>query len=41
VHLNPQTLESLTAWIDTFSLIHEQQWRRVDAVLDTMREEER
>jgi len=41
VHLNPQTLESLTAWIDTYRLIHEQQFRRLDAVLDTMREEER
>jgi len=41
VHLNPQTLESLTAWIDTYRLINEQQFRRLDAVLDTMREEER
>lgn len=36
VHLNPQTLESLTAWIDTYRLVHEQQFRRLDAVLDTM-----
>ncbi len=41
VHLNPQTLESLTAWIDTYRLVHEQQFRRRDAVLDTMRKEER
>ena len=41
VHLNPQALESLTAWIDTYRLIHEQQFRRLDAVLDTIREEVR
>src|SRR5450631_466446 len=36
VHLNPQTLEALTAWIDKYRLIHEQQFRRLDAVLDTI-----
>jgi len=41
VHLNPQTLESLTAWIDTYRLVHEQQFRSLDAVLTTMRKEER
>jgi DNA-binding transcriptional ArsR family regulator len=41
VHLNPQTLESLTAWIDTYRLIHEQQFRRLDALLDTMRKDKR
>jgi DNA-binding transcriptional ArsR family regulator len=41
VHLNPQALESLTAWIDTYRLIHEQQFRRLDAVFDTIREEVR
>jgi DNA-binding transcriptional ArsR family regulator len=41
VHLNPQTLESLTAWIDTYRLVHEQQFRRLDAVLDTLGEEHR
>lgn len=39
VHLHPQTLESLTSWIDTYRLIHEQQFRRLDALLDTMKEE--
>jgi DNA-binding transcriptional ArsR family regulator len=35
VHLNPDRLEALTAWIDRFRLIHEQQFRRLDAVLDS------
>ena len=33
VHLNPAALESMTAWIDTYRLIHEQQFRRLDALL--------
>ncbi|MFF1633994.1 ArsR/SmtB family transcription factor [Leifsonia sp. NPDC058248] len=33
VHLNPGALEELTAWIDTYRLIHEQQFRSLDAVL--------
>jgi DNA-binding transcriptional ArsR family regulator len=37
VHLNPDRLEVLTAWIDRFRLIHEQQFRRLDAVLDSKR----
>jgi DNA-binding transcriptional ArsR family regulator len=41
VHLNPQSLESLTAWIDKYRLINEQQFRRLDAVLDTVREEKK
>lgn len=40
VHLNPQTLESLTAWIDEYRLIHERQFRRLDGLLDSIREEE-
>lgn len=36
VHLNAATLESLTAWIDTYRLIHEQQYRRLDALLGTI-----
>jgi DNA-binding transcriptional ArsR family regulator len=35
VHLNPDRLEALTAWIDRFRLIHEQQFWRLDAVLDS------
>lgn len=33
VHLNPAALEGLTAWIDTYRLAHEQQFRRLDALL--------
>ena len=33
VHLNPEALEALTAWIDGYRLIHEQQFRRLDALL--------
>lgn len=35
VHLNPHALEHLTAWIDTYRLIHEQQFRRLDELLTT------
>lgn len=40
VHLDPQALESLTAWIDGYRLIHEQQFRRLDGLLNTMKEKE-
>lgn len=33
VHLAPSALEGLTAWIDHYRLAHEQQFRRLDAVL--------
>jgi DNA-binding transcriptional ArsR family regulator len=33
VHLEPARLEALTAWIDGYRLIHEQQYRALDAVL--------
>ena len=33
VHLNAALLEALTAWIDKYRLIHEQQFRRLDALL--------
>jgi DNA-binding transcriptional ArsR family regulator len=36
VHLNASRLEALTAWIDKYRLIHEQQFRRLDALLDTI-----
>lgn len=36
VHLNAATLEALTAWIDSYRLIYEQQYRRLDAVLTVM-----
>jgi DNA-binding transcriptional ArsR family regulator len=35
VHLNPDALETLTAWIDGYRLLHEQRFRRLDAVLGT------
>ncbi|MCC9195263.1 metalloregulator ArsR/SmtB family transcription factor [Arthrobacter sp. zg-Y820] len=33
VHLNPARLEALTAWIDQYRLIREQQFRGLEAVL--------
>ncbi len=35
-HLDPAALESLTAWIDTYRLVAERQFRRLDDVLNTM-----
>ncbi|QEO15010.1 winged helix-turn-helix transcriptional regulator [Agromyces intestinalis] len=34
VHLAPAELERLTGWIDRYRLIHEQQYRSLDAVLE-------
>lgn len=34
-HLDPAALERLTAWIDTYRLNAERQFRRLDAVLNT------
>ena len=36
VHLNASQLEALTAWIDKYRLIHEQQFRSLDALLTTI-----
>ena len=33
VHLNASRLEALTAWIDRYRLIHEQEYRKLDALL--------
>ena len=33
VHLRAEALEALTAWIDRYRLIHEQQFRSLDALL--------
>ena len=33
VHLDPAALEALTAWIDRYRLIHEQQFRSLDTLL--------
>ena len=43
VHLNAAQLEALTAWIDRHRLIHEQQFRTLDALLaraDTERKDQ-
>ena len=34
VHLNPAQLEAITAWIDRYRLVHEEQFRRLDALLE-------
>jgi DNA-binding transcriptional ArsR family regulator len=36
VHLNPTRLEAMIAWIDRYRLIHEEQFRRLDALLDSI-----
>jgi DNA-binding transcriptional ArsR family regulator len=38
-HLVPAALEALTAWIDTYRLATEAGYRRLDAVLDTFKEQ--
>jgi DNA-binding transcriptional ArsR family regulator len=39
-HLDAGALEQLTAWIDTYRLAVEQRHRRLDAVLEVLKEEE-
>jgi len=39
VHLDAAALEALTAWIDGYRLVHEQQFRRLDDVLKKETEE--
>lgn len=41
VHLDAARLEELTAWIDKYRIIHEQQFRKLDALLATSKEEEK
>jgi DNA-binding transcriptional ArsR family regulator len=41
VHLNPAQLEAMTAWIDRYRLLHEDEYRRLDAVLQDMEKEKR
>ena len=41
VHLDPTQLETMTAWIDRYRLLHEEQYRRLDAVLEDMKKETR
>jgi DNA-binding transcriptional ArsR family regulator len=38
-HLAPSALEALTGWIDTYRLIAERQYRALDSVLETMKEQ--
>ena len=40
VHLNPARLEALTAWIDRYRLVKEEQYRNLDAVLRTTSQQE-
>jgi len=39
-HLDPAALEALTSWIDNCRLIVEQRHRRLDTILDTIKEKE-
>lgn len=39
VHLDGAALEALTAWIDRYRLIHEQQFRKLDHLLHTTQKE--
>ncbi|MGH8916336.1 MAG: ArsR/SmtB family transcription factor [Acidimicrobiia bacterium] len=36
VHLDPARLEALTSWIDQYRLIHEQRYRLLDGLLETL-----
>lgn len=38
--LDPAALEALTSWIDTYRMATERQYRRLDAVLETVKEQE-
>ncbi|NLE78958.1 MAG: winged helix-turn-helix transcriptional regulator [Rhodococcus sp.] len=38
VHLNAARLEDLTAWIDRYRLVSERQFRKLDNVLNTLKE---
>ncbi|HEX3779453.1 MAG TPA: metalloregulator ArsR/SmtB family transcription factor [Pseudonocardiaceae bacterium] len=39
-HLDAAALEALTSWIDTYRLAVEQRHRRLDTILDTLKEQE-
>jgi DNA-binding transcriptional ArsR family regulator len=39
-HLNPSALEELTSWIDEYRLAAERKFRRIDAILETVKEQE-
>ena len=40
-HLNAAALEELTSWIDKYRLITESRFRQLDAVLETVKEQEK
>jgi DNA-binding transcriptional ArsR family regulator len=40
-HLNPSALENLTSWIDGYRLVAEARFRRIDALLETVKEKDR
>jgi DNA-binding transcriptional ArsR family regulator len=40
-HLEPAVLEALTGWIDEYRLETERRFRRLDAVLKTVKEQEK
>jgi len=40
VHLDAAALERLTAWIDRYRLVAEDRFRRLDALLDTLKDAE-
>ncbi|MFD8498152.1 ArsR/SmtB family transcription factor [Amycolatopsis sp. NPDC059657] len=40
-HLNAAALEELTSWLDNYRLAAEQRHRRLDAVLETLKEQEK
>ena len=39
-HLDPAALEALTSWIDEYRLASERRYRRIDAVLETVKEQD-
>jgi hypothetical protein len=39
--LDPAALEALTSWIDTYRLEVEARYRRLDDILDTLKEPEK
>jgi hypothetical protein len=41
VHLDPAQLEALTAWIDRYRLQSEEQYRRLDALLEEVKEKKK
>ncbi|MBC6451039.1 ArsR/SmtB family transcription factor [Actinokineospora xionganensis] len=40
-HLDAAALEELTSWIDKYRLVAERRYRRLDAVLETIKEQEK